>query len=334
MADHPEAFGPDEPSPLPEGEFKSEFFGGMGSKPSPAAEPPTLASLPPAPQEERRGHPAFPVVLGAIFLAVIAVAAVMNRTPAPEPAATPVAAAPAAAETPAPVAETPAKEADVKALAESLKAEIASLAKEIKDLDGRVAALPKPAPAPDLAPLNTKIAALAKSIDAVQPLSKKVDALDEQLGGLSTSLKSLQEGNTALKDQVASLRDEMKKPAAAAAESTREAAKPVNVNVEGQSFAQAAELFKAGRYKEASDVLKTTEDNDQKDARVWYYAALSSGLATGDWNGSAQRLVMKGVDREKAGTPAVGDIDSEFAKLPASQKAWLDAYRKLAQKTQ
>lgn len=325
MADHPEAFGPEEPSPLPEGEFKSEFFGSVGSKPSPVAGPATMASLPPAPPEARPGHPVFPVVLGAGFLAVIAVAAFVNHKPAP---ATP------AAEAAAPAAETPAKEAEVKALADSLKAEIASLSKELKDLDGRIAALPKPAAAPDLAPLNSKVAALAKSIDAVQPLSKKVDALDAQLGGLSTSLKTLQEGNSSLKNQVASLRDEVKKPGAAAAESTRETAKPVDVNVEGQSFSQAAELFKAGKYKEASDVLKTAEDNDAKDARVWYYAALSSGLATGVWTGDTAKLVMKGVACEKAGTPAASDINSEFAKLPAAQKVWLDAYRKLAQSTQ
>jgi predicted Zn-dependent protease len=208
---------------------------------------------------------------------------------------------------------------------------MAGLSKELKDLDARVAALPKPAAPPDLAPLNAKLAALAQSVDAVGPLSKKVDALGARLDGLDKSVKSVQDDAGALKDQLASLRNDAGKPAEGETGS-REAAKPVNVNVEGQSFSQAVALFKAGRYKEANEILKTTEENDPKDARVWYYAALSAGLATNQWLGDTQKLVMKGVEREKAGTPSTKEIDDEFSKLPGSQKNWLAAYRKLAQK--
>ncbi|MDR3636903.1 MAG: hypothetical protein P4L84_24065 [Isosphaeraceae bacterium] len=329
MSDHPDEFGPDEPSPLPEGEFKSNFFETVGSAEPAPAEPDTLASLPPAPPEAPIGHPVFPIVIGTGFLLAIVAGAVTSAWPVPTPPET------AAAAAAAPAAEAPAKEADLKSLAESLKTEIASLSKQVKDLDGRLAELPKPTPTPDLAPLKSEVAALSKSIDAVTPLSKKVDALDQRLGGLDKSVKSLQDGTSSLKDQVASLRTDLTKPGAPVASAdatTRDSAKPVNVNVEGQSFAQAADLFKAGKYKEASDVLKTTEDNDPKDARVWYYAALSKGLATGEWAGNTQTLVMKGVEREKAGTPSTSEIDSEFAKLPAAVKTWLDAYRKLALK--
>ena len=95
-------------------------------------------------------------------------------------------------------------------------------------------------------------------------------------------------------------------------------------------MSQAVELFKAGKYKEASDVFKTVENNDPKDARVWYYAAMSRGLSTADWKGNTETLVKKGIEREKAGTPKVEEIDSEFAKLPATVKPWLDYYRKTA----
>ena len=120
--------------------------------------------------------------------------------------------------------------------------------------------------------------------------------------------------------------------AAAAVTPKPSTAEPVDTtNVEGQSFAQAVGLFKAGKYKEAGDVLKTTEDNDSKDARVWYLAALSRGMATNDWTADTVKLVNKGVDREKAGTPSTAEIDAAFATLtPAPVKPWFDHFRKSA----
>lgn len=329
MADHPDEFGPDEPSPLPEGEFRSNFFENIGSPDAASSQPATLAALPPAPSDPPPRHPIFPVVVGAAFLAMIVLGAVMSTGKPEAPAS--ASAAPAAAEPAAP-AETPAKEADLKALDESLKSQLAALSKEVKDLGERLASLPKLSPAPDLEPLNAKVVALSKAVDSVAPLSKKVDTLDERLGGLDQSLKSLQDGTSSLKDQVVALQSDLKKPSAAAETTTRDSAKPVNVNVEGQSFAQAVELFKAGKYKEASEILKTTEDNDPKDARVWYYAAMSTGMSTNQWRGDTEKMVLKGVEREKAGTPKGSEIDAEFTKLPPSLKTWLDAYRKLALK--
>jgi len=332
MADHPDAFGPDEPSPLPEAEFKSNFFENMGSEKAALPEPATLASLPPAPPEPARRRPMFPVVVGLGFVAIIVAGALISMKSGTPPAAT--ATAPAPAPTPtatsASAPETTVKEADLKALDENLKSQVAALSKEVKALEERLAALPKPAPAPDLAPLDAKVEALSKSVDAVAPLSKKVDALDERVGGLDKSLKSLEDGESSLKEQVAALQTDLKKSGTAET-TTRDSAKPVDANVEGQSFAQAVELFKAGKYKEASQLLKTTEENDPKDARVWYYAALSAGMSTNQWRGDTEKMVRKGVEREKAGTPSAAEINTEFAKLSPSLKAWLDGWRKLAQ---
>ena len=93
----------------------------------------------------------------------------------------------------------------------------------------------------------------------------------------------------------------------------------------------AVKLFKANKFKEAEDqFLKMTEANPN-DARVWYFAALSNGLATGKWDGKTAELVQKGIEREKAGSPKPAEIDTAFRDLTtATGKDWLAGYRKYA----
>ena len=64
---------------------------------------------------------------------------------------------------------------------------------------------------------------------------------------------------------------------------------------------------------------------------VWYYAALSRGLATRDWKGETERLVTQGIEREKAGKPDKAKIDAAFEDLtPETGKDWLAFYRRRA----
>jgi hypothetical protein len=242
----------------------------------------------------------------------------------------------ATASTPAAApAEAAPKEKDsaVTALSSSvdaLKAEVAALTKEVKDLEGRLEGHPKPAPPSDLAPLQRKVDEVATATQAVASLPRKVSELDGRLGELD---KLLQEKIAAVRNDLAGVKGELKRVGETAASTpSTGATRPVDVNVEGQAMSQGAELFKAGKYREAGEVFRTAEANDPKDARVWYYAALSHGMATNQWNGETERLVNKGVEREKVGTPRSSEIDSEFAKLPSAQKNWLDYYRKNARK--
>jgi len=71
------------------------------------------------------------------------------------------------------------------------------------------------------------------------------------------------------------------------------------------------------------------ELTDPDDARVWYYAALAHGFATKQWNeDGAGRLVEKGIERERAGTPPKPVIDETFKGLTsATGKDWLAGYR-------
>ena len=95
---------------------------------------------------------------------------------------------------------------------------------------------------------------------------------------------------------------------------------------------EAVGLFKGGKYKDALDRFKKLTDADGKDARSWYFAALSSGLATKNWTGGdTVAFVKKGIEQEKAGMPAPDKIDAAFTGLSATTgKDWLAGYRKFA----
>jgi hypothetical protein len=118
----------------------------------------------------------------------------------------------------------------------------------------------------------------------------------------------------------------------------RDPAKPMlvdlDVHVDDGKLAQGIDLFKQGKYKDAYAYFEKLEQTNPDDARVWYYAALSSGLSTRDWKldeSEASRLVKKGVEREKAGTPPRAEIDAAFRDLiDKTGKGWLEWYRNTA----
>ena len=98
-----------------------------------------------------------------------------------------------------------------------------------------------------------------------------------------------------------------------------------------RAVARGAALFEERRYAEARDVfleqIKATPD----DARLWYYAALANGSATRDWKGETERLVKRGMERERAGTPGRAEIDALLDEIPSAQAVqWLRAWRQRA----
>jgi tetratricopeptide (TPR) repeat protein len=90
------------------------------------------------------------------------------------------------------------------------------------------------------------------------------------------------------------------------------------------------QLFAASRYVEANEVLQALVGTGPDDARAWYFAALSLGAATNQWLGETERLVTRGAEREKAGTPATPTIDEDLAGLDERFKSWIEWYRKRA----
>ena len=338
MADNPEYPGAEEPHPVAPsgGDFPADFFDDA-AEPSPVSvnpEPvhhvqthphPTSSSyVPPRPPAEAPpGRPIFPVFMGIVFGGALVAAWFVSKQPKEEPAApaASTAAAPAAAPegTPA-AAPAPATSEAVTGEVKEIKTNVEALAAQVKGLQEKVDGLPKPAPEPDLKPIQGKVDELAKSVAAVVPLTEKIGKIDERLSALDGSLKSV-------KDDLGELSGEVKKRAEAPA------AKPAEVAAADDTattMSQGAELFKAGKYKEAADVFKKLESANVKDARVYYYSALLKGLNTGNWQGETVTTGEKGAELEKAGSPKPADVDAAFADLPANLKPWLAFFRKKA----
>ncbi len=272
---------------------------------------------PPVPGDAPR-HPVFPLLVGAVMVLTLVIAWIVNSQPKESPAtpATADAAVAPAADKPAdPAAPAPPESKVVLTDIEGLKA-------DLKALQDRIEALPKPAPAPDLGPLNSKLSDLSKQTEALAALPRKVDDLDHRLGSFDKTL-------VALRGDLDTLKSELKKPVEPAP-ATSEPAKPDDTKVADAAVDQAAGLFKASKYKEASAAFQKLTETSPNDARVWYYAALSRGSAMTQWTGETLKLFDKGVEREKAGTPDSGKIDAAFSDLNPVFKPWVDAYRKMA----
>jgi uncharacterized protein YoxC len=241
--------------------------------------------------------------------------------------------------------------------ARDVSARLDDVSGKLDRLQSQVDHLPKPNPQPDLEPLNRKLSVvddLNRKLSVVDDLNRKlsvVDDLSKKLDSLTTRINSLSErtdqygGKFAalmahldgVHKQVAGLRNEM-----VAAKDAEKAAGKVDTSVArasaepsreaGQTksshLAPGVELFERRQYKEASEFFNNLVKTKPDDARVWYYAALARGLATQDWKGEAERLVIEGIEREKAGKLEKSLIDSAFAGLtPETGKDWLAYFR-------
>jgi hypothetical protein len=212
-----------------------------------------------------------------------------------------------------------------------VQSELGTLGRELARLEGRLNARTNapPAPAaspapPDLAPLRTRIDDLVKesqrlsSLPATfQSLGQRVDALDKGLNALRTEVagipKQLDASLNALKDAMVS------RPA------------PEQVSPADIARDLGAALFRDGKYVAARDVFLALIKNDPNDARLWYFAALASGLTSGDWTGESDRMVRRGLELEQGGKPKRSDIDAQFSTLTREQaKDWLEEWRKRA----
>lgn len=321
---------PSESAPVPSPEHAAAEFEPPALEPVAADErgkEPEARLAPPVDMGEDRRAPLFPMLLGMLMLAALVTAVFLarqdgNATATPAGASTTPAAAPS---TPPPPSPADLLAGDVK----KMESEVASLVTQLKDLQVKVAAIPKPEPAPDLKPIETKLEEFGKTLAGVSGLPEKLAKVDARMGGLDGALKSVS-------DKVAGLSDAVKKISTDAAVTPRPAtstptpAEPrPTADPATAALATGTDLFKAGNYPQATEVFRKAIDAGTKDARVYYYAALSRGLTTNDWQGETITLATRGSELEKAGTPKAADIDAAFAALPAKVKEWLDFYRHL-----
>src|SRR5262249_41976429 len=145
---------------------------------------------------------------------------------------------------------------DVKAL----RSQVDDLGGRVKDVQGRLDSLPKPEPAPDLAPLQAKVADLTKAAEAIGPLSQKVGDLDGRLAATDKSIKSLEEEAPALRDEARKTSERAAPPSAS--QPTTATSAPAAASSDEATLERAITLFKARQYPEARDVFRRLETSD------------------------------------------------------------------------
>jgi tetratricopeptide (TPR) repeat protein len=224
---------------------------------------------------------------------------------------------------------------------------INGLSEENKQLQSRLESIPKPAPAPDLAPLEMKVSQVDRLSRQVEEIGKKLDPLSEQLAktehritelaskvvevrhevsatGENSAVARARDASLARASLPSATRDDRAEGAALSSGSDKNQSGDASID-------SGASRFREGKYRDAYDVFRKLIQSHPDDARVWYYAALSYGLATGDWGNMTETMAQEGVAREKAGKPAKPEIDSAFSGLTKETgKEWLDFYRRRA----
>jgi TolA-binding protein len=217
---------------------------------------------------------------------------------------------------------------------------LAELSGKLDQLQSRVDHLPRALTTTDLEPLNHRLTPLEDLPGKVQALDSRVNPLPMKLEEDNRKITTMMADIDGVRKQVASLQTELAaklkadKPSvkrdAMLAETSHE--RPREIEPPRSVLLQPGiELFGQKKYDQASEAFDSLTSTKPDDARVWYFAALSRGLATRDWKGRTEKLVTEGVEREKAGTPEKSQIDSAFADLTVETgKDWLAFYRRRA----
>ncbi len=187
---------------------------------------------------------------------------------------------------------------------------------------------------PGLNALSQQVEAIGKKLD---PLPGQLAQSEQKLTELDGKLEELhKEMSTAGNRRPASPHREDSAGRASApssGEGTQGAPSTSEKGESGESsYESGVSRFRDKQYQQAYDVFRKLLQSQPDDARVWYYAALSYGLATRDWSRVTEVMAEEGVAREKAGKPPKDKIDSAFAGLTKETgKEWLDFYRHRAQ---
>lgn len=321
-----------------------------GTIPRPAERSPQPIPTAPAPAEQ--GRPQTSILVGGAvvcFLFGMLVAWASSHlfakpSPAPEVAVAP----------PTPASEAPAAPAPSAADLDPIKTRLGELGEQIDEFEKQMADAPKPQAPVDLAPIRQRIDDVAKSFEAIDPIAKQFQSLSSQLDGLESSVKGLKGeiGTLQAKEKDAEPEKTASLPASSVptsipAQATPAAApttttptesltlepaqpsqekEPAAVPLENQTFAQGIELLNGGKFDDAYKFFEKLGTTNPNDARVWYFAALGYGWAHDDFKPGSKTLslLQKGLEREKAGTPASSEVEKAFKELSSdSGKLWL-----------
>ena len=182
--------------------------------------------------------------------------------------------------------------------------------------------------------IKSQLKGLDQRLIVLADASARVEQLSDRIGALDDRLQETRKSLVAVETEVHEVRDAVKaspKPEPATEPDT--SPKPA-IPARRVTLASDADLnpalaaFRQARYAEAADAFRTLTQSKSDDARVWYLAAVSRGLATKEWGGETVALVEKALEREKAGTPARAAIEVALNPLsPATGKDWVAYYR-------
>lgn len=203
-----------------------------------------------------------------------------------------------------------------------------ALKKQLKHLDDRIDRLsqridrvtrPEDQTPPVLHTLQVQMNDLAREIDELAGLPSHLHRLDRQIASLEERLRSVR-SQLATTDASSGVG----LGAAAGAPSG-----PLAADGNDPTLELAIGLFQEGQYSQARQILRRLEREYPKDARVWYFSALSNALASGDWKGESEVLVEKGVECERSGKPGKAEIDLALSVLtPDTGEEWLARHRR------
>jgi TolA-binding protein len=217
---------------------------------------------------------------------------------------------------------------------------LAELSGKLDQLQSRVDHLPKALTTTDLDPLTHRLTALEDLRGKVQDLDSRINPLRLKLEDDSGKITTMMADIDGVRKQAASLQTELTTKLKADKPSVKRDTMLAETSLERaremepprkELLQPGIELFRQKKYDQASEAFDSLTKTKPDDARVWYFAALSRGLATRDWKGQTEKLVTEGVEREKAGTPEKSQIDSAFADLTAETgRDWLAFFRRRA----
>jgi hypothetical protein len=212
--------------------------------------------------------------------------------------------------------------------------QVAKLADRVDRVQKHLDELPRHEPPPDLSDLQVQVADLTKATQAIAPLRGEVRSVEDRLDDLTGSIHTLESEVRASGSRTGTVKTTSTGGERPERHRRGEEVAPVDATsarpLAESALEPGATLLNQHKYKEALDSFTKLEQTNPDDARVWYYAALAHGFATKQWTDEGTgRLVEKGIECERAGTPPRAVIDATFSKLTSDTgKDWLAAYRK------
>ncbi len=182
---------------------------------------------------------------------------------------------------------------------------------------------------PVLQTLQFEVGEIFHELDSMAATAAKVRDHDRQLAraldeikGLRSRLDAITTAPSASLTAALTSREPVAMPAPAPPT-------PIELGPPSTAMERGISLLEHGQYEEARRLFEQLTRKHPLDARVWYYAAIAVGLASGDWNDEARELAEKGIERERANSPPAAEIDASLnTSTQIKGKSWLNGLRR------